>query len=324
MFIDHVQIVVQAGHGGNGCDSYFHRTDRKLIPHGGDGGDGGSVIFRADVNAPGLDAFRYRQHLKAELGTHGGPTKKRGRNGEDLVVLVPPGTRIFDSSRKLLIRNLANAGDEVVVCQGGKGGVGNLGGKKAMSGEKAPEVEIELKLLLRSDVFLVGIPNSGKSKILNTLTRSKAKEDLYPFTTRSPEKGVLSFEIEEPITLCELPSIYEGSDEGRGLGADFLKHLEEGKMILLVVDPVSDFAENLQEAYDVLKEQIGKYSEDFLKIPHAVVVNKMDLPEAAEKAKKGKIKTTAPVFYISALTGEGLPELIRYMAKNVPRLEKTS
>ncbi len=316
MFTDRVHILVEAGRGGNGCEAYFRRTDRKMLPHGGDGGDGGSVVFKADINAPGLGSFRFRQHLKAEPGGHGGPTKKRGRNGDDLIVPVPPGTRIYDKNRNFLIRELFNAGDEVVVCQGGKGGTGNQGGKPSKHGEPGVTLEIDLMVLLKADVFLVGLPNAGKSRILNSLTKSKAKEDIYPFTTKTPEMGVMKFEIEEPITLCELPSVYEGSEEGRGLGANFLKHLEHAKLILFVIDPVSDFAATLKEGYDVLRKQVGNFSEEFLKIPHAVIVNKMDLPEAAS-AKKQKLKAEGPVFYLSAAEGTGMGELKKYLGKSI-------
>lgn len=309
MFVDRITLFAQAGNGGNGCDSYYRRTDKKVIPHGGDGGDGGSVIFRADNNAPGIGSFRFRQRLIAEHGVNGGPTLKSGRNAKDLIVLVPLNTRIFDREKNLLLRELVNSGDEVIVCQGGKGGTGNHGGRQAQKGTPGASLELELTVRLGADIFLVGLPNSGKSSLLNVLTNSKAKAEDYPFSTKEPELGVFDRGIYEPISLCELPSVYEASREGRGMGAGFLKHLELAKLILFVVDPVSQFAESVPEGVKLLQKLVNSQAEEFQSIPQAVVVNKMDLPEAAEKVRKQRWKPALPVFYLSAKTGEGLDEL---------------
>ena len=324
MFIDRVHLLVQAGHGGKGCESYFRRTDKKLVPHGGDGGKGGGVIFRADVNAPGLGSFRYRQHLIAESGGHGGSNRKRGKNGKDLVVLVPPGIRIHDRVRNLLIRRLAHAGEEVIILEGGKGGVGNCGGKQATPGERGKSLDLELDIRIAADVFLVGLPNSGKSKLLNRLAHTHFKEEDYPFATRNPEVVVWDIEEEEngaKLVLCELPSLYHASHEGRGRGTDFLKHLEGAKCIFYLLDPVSKFCSSLKEGLAILKKEIEIYQKDFLQIPQGIIVNKMDLAEAQEKVKQENFKPRAPVFFISALTGTGLAELSAYLKRYVPDIE---
>ncbi len=291
------------------------------MPNGGDGGDGGSVIFRADTNSQGLAPFRFRQHLTAEGGGNGGGTLKRGRNGKDLIVGVPVGTRILDRQKNLLIRHLTHAGEEVVVCRGGHGGSGSHGGKSAQPGERGAFIEVELRLLLQADVFLVGLPSSGKSKLLNVLTNSKAREGAYPFATKEPEIGMLDLDIHDPLTLCELPSLYQASMEGRGMGREFLKHLENAQLILYVIDPVSDFAASLEEGLRILRENVRDYSEDFAKIPYAVAVNKMDHPEAKAKVKKEKWNPGVPVFYLSAESGEGLKELKSYLKESL-RLRK--
>ncbi len=319
MFIDQVHILVQAGSGGNGCASFQARTDRKSVPHGGDGGSGGSVIFRADPNAPGLQNCQYQQRLVAENGGHGGSGHKHGRNGKDFLILVPPGTRIMDRSRQLLIRHLEKAGDEVVVLRGGKGGQGNQGGRDATLGEKGQELEIDLSFFIPADVFFVGLPNSGKSTLMNRLTRAHLKAVDYPFATRNPEVGVWVISDYESLTFCELPSLYESSHEGRGVGADFLKHLEKAKFLLYVVDPVSQFAQSPAEGYAILRKELEIYSEDYLQIPHAVAVNKMDLPEAQAKVKEKKWKPKVPVFYISAATGEGMEKLTAHLQEQVLR-----
>ena len=159
MFVDRVHIMLQAGNGGNGCDSYFHRMDRKIVPNGGDGGHGGRVVFRADSNAPGLETFRMKQHMIAESGTNGGSSKKRGRNGKDLMILVRPGTRIVDRVRGLLIRELLKNGEEIVVLEGGRAGFGNQGGKQATPGERGSTMDVELTAYLRADIYFHFLKN---------------------------------------------------------------------------------------------------------------------------------------------------------------------
>lgn len=319
MFIDRIHLLVQAGHGGHGCESYFRRTDKKVVPHGGDGGKGGRVVFRADVNAPGLGSFRYRQHLIAEAGGHGGSSRKRGKNGEDLIVTVPPGTRIYDRTRNFLIRRLIHNGEEVIVVEGGKGGLGNDGGKTATKGERGKSLDLELDIRIAADVFLAGLPNSGKTKLLNRLAQTHFKEEDYPFATRTPEVAVWNLPDEKgsdpKLILCELPSLYRASHEGRGRGADFLKHLEDGKCILFILDPVSKFSDSLKDGLEILKNEIEIHEKNFLNIPYAIVVNKMDLPEAKEKIKQENFKPKAPVFFVSALSGAGIEELSAYLKR---------
>lgn len=286
------------------------------MPHGGEGGHGGSVIFRADANEPDLGNFRPKQTISAEHGGNGGADKKRGRNAGDSIVLVPVGTKIMDRDKNLLIRHLLRAGDEVVVAQGGMGGHGNQGGKEATSGQLGALHEVNLTLHIPADVYLVGLPNSGKSALMNRLTRTNLKEETYPFSTRDPKLGVWEVSDFESLKICKLPSVYEASHEGRGVGSNFLKHLEGASHILYIVDPVSQFAESLAEGYAILRKELEIYSEDFLKIPHAIVVNKMDVAEAGAKVKKQKFKVgKTPIFYISAHTGEGLDKLQTYLKK---------
>ncbi len=309
MFIDKIHIRVQAGSGGKGCESYFRRTDRKLVPNGGDGGNGGSVIFRADTNAPSLKSFKYRQTLAAESGGHGSSNKKRGKNGKDLLILVPFGTRLYDAKRNFLIRDLAEEKEEVVVLQGGRGGTGNQGGREVRAAGKGEVLELEISFRIMADIFFVGIPNSGKSTLLNALTRTHLIETDYPFATRAPEIGVHAASDYEQLTLCELPSIYEASHKGKGMGIDFLKHLEKAKLIFCVLDPVSKFSNSLAEALAILRKEIEALEPQYLQFPYAVIVNKMDLPEAKKKVEKESFQPGVPCFFISALTGEGMKAL---------------
>jgi len=312
MFLDHVHLVVQAGNGGSGCASYNHRTDRKSVPNGGDGGKGGGIVFQADENAPGLEHFKFNQHIVGEGGGKGGSNKCRGKNAKDVVVLVPVGTKIFDRERKFLVRELKEPGDQVVVVEGGHGGVGNQGGKDATPGKPGAILDIELLYRIPADLFLVGLPNSGKTTLLNFLTRSNAKVEAYPFTTQSPQIGVHYFSDYEKISICDLPSVYAASHEGRGRGLDFLAHLETASLIVYVVDPVSEFASSLSEGVSLLREQVAAYNKDLDKVPYAIVINKIDLPAAKEAVKKQKLKLS-PKFMISSLTGEGVPELKAFL-----------
>lgn len=312
---DHIHLTVQSGSGGNGCESYNHRTDRKAVPNGGDGGKGGKIIFRADVNAPAIANFRFRQRIIAESGSHGGPNKCRGKNAKDTVVLVPVGTRLLDSEKGLLIRHLNSPGDEVVVVEGGRGGVGNQGGKKTTLGERGQELELELKFRIQADAFLIGLPSSGKSTLMNALTHTHLKTEAYPFVTQSPEIGVCHLSDYEAVTLCELPSLYDGSREGRGCGIDFLAHLEDAKFIFFVLDPVSEFAESPAKGLALLRGLLEEYNPDFLSIPSAVLIPKVELKEAADKLKKKKWKPSVPVFRISAVSGEGLDELRDFLRR---------
>ncbi|MBU3759824.1 MAG: hypothetical protein FGM27_07860 [Candidatus Omnitrophica bacterium] len=309
---DHIHLTVQSGSGGNGCESYNHRTDRKAVPNGGDGGRGGSIVFRADEHAPGISSFKFRQHIVAETGVHGGPNKCRGRNGKDTLVLVPVGTRLFDREKNLLIRHLVQAGDEVVVVPGGRGGVGNQGGKKVSTGEPGQLLDLELRYRLRADAFFVGLPNSGKSTLMNALTHTHLKTEAYPFTTQSPEVGVCKLSDYEQVTLCEFPSLYAGSLEGRGVGMDFLIHLEDARFVFYVIDPLSPFSESPAKSFQMLRKIVSEFNPQFLEIPSAVLFTKMDLKEAVAVMKKKKFKLPFPALSVSSEDKKSLEKLKLY------------
>lgn len=317
MFLDRIQLTVEGGRGGNGCDSFQHRTDRKLVPNGGDGGDGGNVIFRATVSAPSLIQLKLKQHLTAEAGGHGGNSRKRGRNGDDLVILVPLGTKIYDAQNNFLIRDLQTESEEVIASRGGKGGSGNQGGRKGKHGEAGALLEVELNFQLYADVFWIGLPNSGKSTLINRIASTKLKESDYPFTTERPER--LSYQLSdyEEISFCEMPSLYDASYEGRGRGIDFLRHLENAKFIFYVVESLPAFAKDPLDGLRILREQVGHFQKEFLEIPFGVIVNKIEMAdETASLENKIQIKyPEAPVFLVSAITGEGLKPLQKFLRK---------
>lgn len=315
--VDEVTIFVKAGNGGKGCESRQYLNERKFIMTGGEGGRGGSVIIRSDANVTTLRDFLYHRHFAAENGGPGGSNHKRGKNAKNLVISVPCGTVVYRKEKRFLIRDLVQPGEEVVVVEGGRGGVGNEGKKQAEPGEKGVGLEITLLWKILADVFLVGLPSAGKSKLLNRLTRAHAKEDTYPFTTKHPELGIYETPDFEQVRICELPGIYRESFEGRGAGVDFLKHLDRARLILLMLDPLNAFAPTLQEGYGLLVELMGRFQKSLLEIPHAAAVNKMDLAEVRERFNQEGFRPPVPLFLISAQTGEGVEPLMRYVVQKI-------
>ncbi len=319
--VDEAKVTVKAGDGGKGCDSRIRLSEKKLMPTGGEGGDGGEVIIRADSNVRSLKEFLYHRHFVAESGGPGGSSGKKGKRGKGVTLLVPCGTVVTESGRNFLVRDLVRPGDEVVVLEGGRGGMGNEGRRTAQPGKKGESLEIVLTLKIPAEVFLLGLPNSGKSKLLNRLTRAHSKEESYPFSTRIPQLGSYETSDYRRILLCELPAIYRESFSGKGLGANFLKHLERARMILFVLDPLSAFASSLKEGYDILRETLEKFQPALLGIPHTVVVNKMDLKEARDRVEREKFRPGIPLFLVSAETGEGLEALMGTVTDSLKGIE---
>lgn len=311
--IDEVTVSIKSGAGGKGCESHLRLSFRKMMPTGGEGGRGGSILMRADANLSSLQYFLYKRHFAAQPGGPGGNNHKRGKQGEDLVIRVPCGTSIIAKEKNFLIRDLVHDGEEVVLLEGGRGGGGNEGKKEAQPGEPAKSLDIVLSWKIPADVFLLGLPSSGKSKLLNRLTHAKAKVGDYPFTTKQPELGIYETGDYRQLRLCELPGVYRESFEGRGAGINFLKHLSRAKLNLLILDPLNHFAGSLKESLELLKEILERYDPGFLKLPRAVVVNKMDVPEAREKMTRRPFQPEEPLFLVSAETGEGLQPLMRYV-----------
>lgn len=315
-FIDEVVIRIESGRGGRGCESYFRRSDKKMVPTGGDGGRGGDVMIRAADKVASLHPFVYKKHFRAESGRLGGGNQKKGKDGKDLILEVPCGTTVFNKTHHLLIRDLAENGDEVTVVKGGRGGRGNRhGNDKATEGGDSEGFEVILSLKIKADVFLVGKPNSGKSLLLNRLTGSKVKTEPYPFTTQFPQLGIYRTEDFQSLTLCELPAILAGASRGKGLGNHFLKHLERARLILLMLDPLEN-AFDAVRGYNELLKEIWDYRAGWGEIPHFLVIGKADAI-AKDQAAKLPIRVPCPVFFVSAETGEGIDSLMKEAMKAV-------
>ena len=316
-FLDQVKIYVKAGNGGDGSPSF--RREKFIEyggPDGGDGGKGGSVILKSEKNLNTLIDFRYVQHFKAEHGKPGSKRNKTGRSGKDLILKVPVGTQIFEEDNNTLIDDLTKSEQNLIIANGGKGGLGNVRFKsstnraprKKTDGDKGESFWICLQLKVIADIGIIGMPNSGKSSLLSALTDAKPKIANYPFTTINPNLGVASYKNRE-ITLADIPGLIEGAHEGIGLGDKFLRHIERCKNILHLIDITND---DLIENYSKVRKELFKYSNKLEKKREIVVFNKIDMvtkEEINEKLNIFRKKINKKILLISALKHMGLKDI---------------
>ena len=281
-FLDQVKIYVKAGDGGDGSPSF--RREKFIEfggPDGGDGGKGGSVIFKAERNLNTLIDFRYQQHHKAKRGDNGSGQNRTGKSGDDLILNVPLGTQVFEEDNKTLIYDFDKVGDEFVVATGGKGGLGNTRFKsstnraprKFTKGTSGEEFTIYLQLKTIADIGIIGLPNAGKSSLLAAITNANPKIANYQFTTLNPNLGVASYDNKE-ITLADIPGLIEGAHKGTGLGIQFLKHVERCKSLLHMIDITN---EDIKKSYKQVKTELKNYSLKLSKKKEIIVLNKIDL-----------------------------------------------
>ncbi|EHL73366.1 GTPase ObgE [Bacillus smithii] len=331
MFVDQVKIYVKGGDGGNGMVAF--RREKyvpKGGPAGGDGGKGADVVFEVDEGLRTLMDFRYQRHFKAPRGENGMSKNQHGKNAEDMVVKVPPGTVVIDDDTKEVIADLTEHGQRVVVAKGGRGGRGNT--RFATPANPAPEicekgepgeeryVVLELKLL--ADVGLVGFPSVGKSTLLSVVSRARPKIADYHFTTIVPNLGVVETEDGRSFVMADLPGLIEGAHQGVGLGHQFLRHIERTRVIVHVIDMSASEGRDPYEDYVTINNELKEYNLRLTERPQIIVANKMDIPEARENLKrfKEKLQEDYPVFPISAATREGIRELLFAIAD---KLEET-
>ena len=290
-FLDQVKIYIKAGNGGNGSPSF--RREKFIEyggPDGGDGGKGGSVIFKAERNLNTLIDYRYQQHHKAKRGENGSGQNRTGKSGEDLVLKVPLGTQVFEEDNKTLIYDFVKVGEEFIGALGGKGGLGNTKFKsstnraprKYTKGTNGEEFTIWLQLKTIADVGIIGLPNAGKSSLLAAITNANPKIANYEFTTLNPNLGVASYDNKE-ITIADIPGLVEGAHKGTGLGIKFLKHIERCKSLLHMID-VTD--KDLKKSYKQVRNELKNYSNKLSKKKEVVVLNKFDLIDKTEMKKK--------------------------------------
>ena len=289
-FLDQVKIYIKAGNGGNGSPSF--RREKFIEfggPDGGDGGKGGSIILKSERNLNTLIDYRYQQHHKAERGGDGAGKNRTGKSGKNLILKVPIGTQVFEEDNKTLIYDFKNEKEEFVAANGGKGGLGNTRFKsstnraprKFTKGTVGEEYVIWLQLKTIADIWIIGLPNAGKSSLLAAITSATPKIANYKFTTLNPNLGVAVYDDKE-ITLADIPGLIEGAHEGVGLGIKFLKHIERCKSLLHMIDITE---EDLKKSYSQVRKELKNYSKDLLKKDEIVVLNKIDLLEDKEVKK---------------------------------------
>jgi len=328
VFVDKVRVKVKAGRGGNGVVSWRReKYEDRGGPNGGDGGDGGNVVFRGDKNLNTLHSFRYNQLLKAEDGEPGSKQKKHGKRGEDKLVSVPLGTQVYLGDK--LIADIDEAAQAEIVGKGGKGGFGNAHFKSsrrraprvAEKGEDGAESELTLELKLIADVGLVGLPNAGKSTLLSVVSNARPEIADYPFTTLSPNLGVVDLG-KTSILFADIPGLIEGASQGKGLGDEFLRHVERTAVLIHLVDIHSD---NIEKDYNTIIKELKDYKIDLTEKPSVVVLSRIDgLDKKTVKAQLKKLKKVVgdKVFSISSVTRDGLEDLLVDVAKKVRKARK--
>ncbi|MDI6687778.1 MAG: GTPase ObgE [Desulfobacterales bacterium] len=319
-FIDEAIITVQSGSGGRGCVS-FRRE--KFIPRGGpdggDGGKGGDVVFVATSQKRTLYQFRYKKTLKAKNGVYGQGNQKAGKHGEDLKIEIPLGTMVFNAETGSLIKDFVKNGEAFVIAKGGRGGLGNARFKSstnrtprfAQPGEPGETLTLKIELKLLADVGIIGLPNAGKSTLISAISSARPKIADYPFTTLTPNLGVVQTDKGEPFVVADIPGLISGAHNGAGLGIRFLKHIERTRILVHLIDISSIDTNHPLDVYNTIKTELALYSKNLAKKPQIIVLNKLDIPGANEAAdifqSAAKEKNIA---LISAITGKGVKHLI--------------
>lgn len=335
MFLDRASIYVKAGDGGNGAVGF--RREKYIPaggPAGGDGGRGGSVIFQVDNNLSTLSDFRYRKHYKARNGEQGQSKNMYGKDAEDLILLVPPGTLVKHSGSGQVIADLTQIGQQLIIAQGGRGGRGNTHFATATrqapgfaeKGMKGNELWVDLELKLIADAGLVGYPNAGKSTLISVVSAARPKIANYPFTTLIPNLGVVSLDVGQSFVIADIPGIIEGAHKGVGLGTDFLRHIERTRVILHVVDVAGVDGRDPVEDYHQINKELKLFSTDLSQLPQIVVANKMDLPEAKdniERLQEAVKQDKRMLFPISAATNQGTQEVMLKLSELLKELKAT-
>ncbi len=324
MFVDRAVIEVAAGTGGSGAESFRRESGvPRGGPNGGDGGRGGDVILVADGQLTTLLDYSYRRHYKAERGQHGMGSNKTGRSGAHLELKVPPGTVARDAESEEVLGELLEEGDRLVIAKGGRGGRGNArfatathqAPRRWEPGAEGEERRVELELKLIADVGLVGEPNAGKSTFLSSVSRARPKIAAYPFTTLKPNLGVVDMSGFRTFVIADIPGIIEGAHEGKGLGHQFLRHVERTRTLALMV-PLD--SETPQSDYDRLRDELANYSPALAAKPHCLVLTKADLlgdrdpPRVEAPSAWGQ-------FVASSVSRRGLPELLEALWEQADR-----
>jgi len=335
MFIDQAKIYIKAGHGGSGISS-FRRE--KYVPHGGpnggDGGNGGDVVFQASNRATTLLDLKYLRHYEAKNGRPGEPTNKHGRNGADVTVTVPVGTIIKNHETNDILADLVEDGQIVIIARGGKGGRGNSrfttstnrAPTKFETGMPGEQFTLNLELKLLADVGLVGFPNAGKSTMISTLSSARPEIADYPFTTLEPNLGVVPLGEYRSFVMADIPGLIEGAHSGKGLGIQFLKHIQRTAFLLYLID-ISEWAqEDPLEALAILQRELSTFDGELAERPYVIIGTKLDLQGDGTKLVKLQEycnERELPFFTVSSATREGLDGLVTYIGSRLDEVKES-
>jgi GTP-binding protein len=326
MFLDEIEIHVEAGKGGDGCVSF--RREKYVArggPDGGDGGDGGSVVLVAQEGVDSLAPLTHRSRWNAASGQPGSGANCHGRSADDLVILVPPGTVVADAKHGHVLKDLAAAGDRVVVAQGGKGGKGNVRFKSATNraprqftpGDPGEVRTLRLELKVIADVGLVGKPNAGKSTLLARLSHAHPEIAPYPFTTKQPNLGRVQIDVDRSFIMADIPGLIEGAHEGVGLGHEFLRHIERAGILVHMVEPEPTDGSDPLANYRAIREELELHDAALGQRPEIAVVTKADLPGSRAAQQRLAEAIGREVLLISAVTGQGLNDLVGRIAQTL-------
>ena len=325
MFVDRVQIQVQAGKGGDGCVSF--RREKYVPrggPDGGDGGDGGSIVIVAEPGVDSLAALAHRKHWKAESGEPGLGSNCHGRSSADLTIRVPPGTIVMDARGGFVLKDLA-AGEQIIAARGGKGGKGNTRFKSATNraprqstpGEDGESRELLLELKVIADVGVIGKPNAGKSTLLSRLSRARPEIAAYPFTTKYPNLGIVQLGPDRSFVMADIPGLIEGAHEGIGLGHEFLRHIERAGILVHLVEPEPTDGSDPIANYHAIRHELEHYDAKLVDRPEILAVSKAELPGSATLRERLAGDLGREVLAISAVTGAGLDKLLYAITKEL-------
>lgn len=329
MFVDRVEVKIKAGDGGDGAMSFRHEKFRaRGGPDGGDGGNGGDVLLVASRNQNTLARFRYNKLLQAQNGQNGAKKKRHGKNGQDLEVPVPVGTMVIGKDGAVLA-DLTQDGQQAVIAAGGKGGYGNAhfvssvrqAPRVAELGEPGEELQAIFELKMIADVGIVGLPNAGKSTLLSVISNAKPEIANYPFTTLRPNLGVVDIDQKHSLLFADIPGLIEGASEGKGLGDEFLRHVERTSVLVHLVDFYND---DVAEAYKTIQKELKDYEIDLSKLPQVVALTKIEgaskkeVDQKLNQLKKIVSKDTKTMA-ISSQSGQGTAELLRQVQKQVAK-----
>ena len=317
MFIDRADIFVQAGDGGDGSNSFCKIKGLKKRQDGGDGGKGGDIVLIADKNVQTLIDFHFRKHFRADKGSNGSGNNRKGANADDCIVRLPLGTIVRDRYEDIAYCDLKEDSQSVVLIKGGAGGHGNSKFRLATAGDPGEEKEITLELKLIADVGIIGYPNAGKSSLISRISKAKSKIANYPFTTKTPILGVVKLSDERSFVVCDIPGLIEGAHAGKGLGDDFLRHVERTRALIHMIDMAGVDCRNPADDFKSINNELKLYNPELGKRPQVIAVNKMDIPEAKENLKAFRKKIKKTIYPISCVTGEGIKELLEAVYKKL-------